>query len=55
MTAAARRRVWEGLPMSGLILVGQECPVAVAIDELELIYEATRAEEWYDVIAFLPV
>lgn len=55
MTTAARTRIQEGLPMTGLILLGQDCPVATAIEELELAYEATRAEEWHDVIAFLPV
>jgi hypothetical protein len=55
MTAAARSRIREGLPMAGLVLFRQDCSVAVAVDELELVYEVSRAEEWYDVIAFLPI
>jgi hypothetical protein len=55
MTAAARRRIRNRLPMTGLVLFGQDCPVAVAIEELELIYEVTSAEEWREVIAFLPL
>ena len=55
MTAAARGRIREGLPVAGLILFGQDCPVAAAIEELELVNEVTTAEEWRDVIAFLPL
>lgn len=55
MTAAARSRIREGLPMTGLVLFRQDCPVAVAIEELELVSEVTTAEEWHDVIAFLPL
>jgi predicted nuclease of predicted toxin-antitoxin system len=55
MAGAGRSRIREGLPMAGLILVRQDCPVAVAIEELELVSEATTAEEWRDVIAFLPL
>jgi hypothetical protein len=55
MTAAARGRIREGLPMAGLILFRQDCPVVVAIEELELVGEATATAEWRDVIAFLPL
>jgi len=55
MTAAARGRIRERLPMAGLILFRQDCPVALAIEELELVSEATTAEEWRDMIAFLPL
>ena len=55
MTAAARSRIREGLPMTGLVLFRQDCPVAVAIEELELVSEVSTAEEWHDVIAFLPL
>ena len=55
MTAAARGRIREGLPMAGLVLFRQDCPVALAIEELVLVGEATTAEEWRDVIAFLPL
>jgi predicted nuclease of predicted toxin-antitoxin system len=55
MTAAARSRIREGLPMTGLVLFRQDCPVAVAIEELELVSEVTSADEWHDMIAFLPL
>jgi len=55
MTAAARDRIREGLPMAGLILLRQDCPIALAIEELVLVHEVATAEEWRDVIAFLPL
>jgi len=55
MTAAARGRIRRGLPMAGLILFRQDCPVAVAIADLAILTEATGAEEWRDGIAFLPL
>jgi len=41
--------------MTGLILFRQDLPVAAAIEELELVIEATSAEDWHGVIAFLPL
>jgi hypothetical protein len=55
MTAAARKRIRQGVPMAGLILFRQDCPLSLATEELELVSEATTAEEWRNVIAFLPL
>lgn len=55
MAAVARARIRGGRPMAGLILLRQDRPVAVAIEELAIVSEATRAEEWCDVIAFFPL
>jgi predicted nuclease of predicted toxin-antitoxin system len=55
MTAEARRRIVASLPMAGLILFRQDCPVGLATTELVLVSEATTAEEWHNVIAFLPL
>ena len=52
---AAERRLTAGLPMSGLILVRQDYPIGQVIDELVLIGEASTAEEWIGVIAYLPL
>lgn len=41
--------------MSGLILVRQDYPIGQVIDELVLIGEASTAEEWIGVIAYLPL
>ena len=55
MIAEARKRIRGNLPMAGLILLRQDCPIGLAIEELVLVSEATTAEEWRDAIAFLPL
>lgn len=55
MSAEARGRIRATLPMAGLILFRQDCPIGLAIEELVLVSEATAAEEWHDTIAFLPL
>jgi len=55
MSVAARQRIRQRLPMFGVILVRQDYPIAAAIDDLVLISEVTTAEEWLDVVAFLPL
>jgi hypothetical protein len=39
----------------GLIIVAQELDIGAAIEDLLLIWEATDAEEWADVLGFVPV
>ena len=39
----------------GLLLIPQRLPVALAIEEIILIWEASEAEEWKDQIAYLPL
>jgi hypothetical protein len=41
--------------MAGLILFRQDCPIAVAIEELMLVSEATTTDEWRNTIVFLPL
>jgi hypothetical protein len=36
-------------------LIPQRLPVALAIEEIILIWEASEAEEWKDQIAYLPL
>jgi len=55
MSAEARKRIRTNLPMAGLILFRQDCPIGLAIAELVLVREATTAEEWCDSIVFLPL
>ena len=55
MTAEAQKRIRVNLPMAGLILFRQDCPIVVAIEELMLISEATTTDEWRNTIAFLPL
>lgn len=51
----AERRLAAGLSMTGLILVRQDYPIGQAIDEVVLIGEASTAEEWVGVVAYLPL
>ena len=39
----------------GVILVSQELDISAAIDDLLLIWIATTAEEWRDIIGFVPL
>ena len=39
----------------GLLIVPQHVPLGEVVDDLILIWTATRAEEWTDRIAFLPI
>lgn len=42
----AYEQVIAGLPMPGVFVLRSTMPIAVAIDELELIAEASEADEW---------
>jgi hypothetical protein len=55
MSAEARKRIRANHPMAGLILFRQDYPIGLAITELVLVWEATTAEEWEDIVAFLPL
>ena len=39
----------------GVILIDQSLPVKEAIDELELIWEASQGEEWINRLEFIPL
>ena len=39
----------------GLLIIPQSLPVAVAVEDLLLIWSATDAEEWRDRILILPL
>jgi hypothetical protein len=55
MTKAAYERISSGLPMAGLFPVSQAVPVAEVIDDLLLVWAASEAEEWKDVVQHLPL
>lgn len=42
-------------PSSGLILMPQNLPVQVAVDDLILIWTATQPDEWMNRIVYLPI
>ena len=51
----AYERVVAGLTMPGVLIVRRTVPLAVAIDELELIAGACEAEEWANRVVYLPL
>jgi hypothetical protein len=40
---------------SGVLIVPQHLPLAVVVEELLLVWDATEAEEWTNRIAYLPL
>lgn len=40
---------------SGVLIVPQHLPLAVVVDELLLVWDASEAEEWTNRIAYLPL
>ena len=55
MTAAAEQRVKAGLPLTGLFMVHQMDPVKPNIESLILIWSASEAEEWRNLVCYLPL
>ena len=54
MPANAYTRIRAGMPGTGLLMVKQSDPVGMIIDDLMLIWSASEAEEWQNVVGFLP-
>ena len=54
MPANAYARIRTGIPVAGLLMVKQSDPVGMVIDDLMLIWSASEAEEWQNVVGFLP-
>lgn len=55
MGVHARNRLLAGAPMPGLFLIGQECPIGRAIEEIVVIAECSREDEWAGSIVRLPL
>jgi Domain of unknown function (DUF5615) len=53
--AFAFERVTAGLRMPGAFLAAKVLPMAVVIDELALIAEASGADDWVDQVVYLPL
>lgn len=51
----AHQRVAAGLPMPGVFIVRSSLSMAVAIDELAMIAEASDASEWDRKVVYLPL
>jgi hypothetical protein len=55
MSAAASKRLANGIPIAGVILVHQRLPVARALEDLLIIWASSEAQEWANQIRFLPL
>lgn len=55
MTKYAVERIQAGLPMPGIVEVGQELPIGLVIDELTLLATASFEGEWENQILYLPL
>lgn len=55
MRDAAYARIRAGIPVAGLLLVQQRDPEGAIIEDLLLIWSASAAEEWQNVVGFLPL
>jgi hypothetical protein len=54
MTEFAYERVRAGLPMPGVIEVPETMPVGIALQDLILIFECSRDNEWDSQVLYLP-
>src|SRR2546423_13372655 len=52
---SAYERVDAGLPMSGVIAVDDELPVAQVIEELAIIVACSEADDWENQVVYLPL
>jgi Domain of unknown function (DUF5615) len=48
-------RARAGLPMAGVFVLSGRLPVGESIDELLLVAECSRPEEWTDRVEYLPL
>jgi hypothetical protein len=55
MTAAAYKRVENGLPLAGLFLVSQGAIIGQIVEDIILIWSASGAEEWTNHVKYLPL
>jgi Domain of unknown function (DUF5615) len=55
MTHYAYDRVREGKPMPGVFEVSRNVPIGVAIEEILLLEECSRAGEWEGQVRYLPL
>jgi predicted nuclease of predicted toxin-antitoxin system len=54
MVTAAKTRIATGMPMAGLILVGQKSPAKIVAEHLAIIWACDEAERWQHQIDYLP-
>ena len=55
MPAHAKEVIDSGYDIAGVIIVAEELPMGLVIEQLELIVNCTEADEWQNVIRHLPL
>jgi hypothetical protein len=55
MMPDASQRIAAGEPMTGLIVVGQNCPIRRAIDDILLALACYADEGWQNRIVTIPI
>lgn len=55
MTKFARQRLDANLPMPGVVIAPDLLPVGRAIDDLALMVEGSRDDEWENQVRHLPI
>ena len=55
MVEHVRQHVEEGHHTWGVLLIGPNASLGQILDDLCLVYEATEAAEWVDVLYYLPL
>jgi hypothetical protein len=55
MRPAAEQRIADGTGITGLFLVRRDRPIKAVVEDLLLIWATTEAEDWRDLITFLPL
>lgn len=55
MTHHARNRVDAGLPMPGVFEVSRLVPKGVVIEEIRIVAECSRDDEWEGQVQYLPL
>jgi len=51
----AYERVARGEQMSGVIAVGEQCPIGGAVDDILLLLDCTLDDEWAGHVLFVPL
>jgi hypothetical protein len=55
MRFAADERVEAGEKMVGVFIVDDQMPLGQAIEELALVIGASKAQEWENLVVFIPM
>lgn len=55
MIGYAADRLIKGLPMPGLVVIHQNAPINVAVEELTIFLSCSSQEEWRNRIIWLPM